>query len=1052
MNVLKWSPILGLCLFVQFFFSASVFADDTCIFSDTDTVKPNIVILLDSGAELEQIIWHEDYDESIDYTPDGCVEEVTSVTVAAVDGKTCFLNENGYTLVKNSGYELVKIQADLEAETKNTGIINNAAGGDSYFTIGLSSDVFLPHTPSTIVDAEGIKDNARMFRYSKNYLNWIFYHADYSGIDLPDISRFYYTKEALFAVALKTDNRAYFAIYNFVTAKGASSVQPIKLVVDDGTGTLDSAYINNINNMSTGTYSPLAEGLATVGGYFNSPSSETVKATVEYRCQDNFALVISPGVSSEDLGYAVSTLPDTLSDYDGDGLDTDADYTLTVDGITYNIPLNLNGSTYLDDVAHYMATNDMVDYHIGFQPVYTYTVGFMGSEASRRFLINTSNNGNNLTNLDYSSDPEKYHFDATTPEALATALMEAINSILQRTNTFTAPVVPVTRTTSGDRIYLSFFKPSGGNFWQGNVVKFGLNDNNEIVGEDDVLATNPNGSLVDDAKPYWATLDWADVTASNGVLYSARNIYTYLGTEVELTAASNTFNDTNITAAMLGTPTYPVDDIINYVRGADILVKDGSGDPVGNREYITGDVLHSEPLVYEYVFSGSTRTMIYFGANDGMLHAVNDTDGTEAWGFIPPHQLPRLKDMLEGSEHLYFVDATPKIYHNDLNGDGVINSIDGEQVILICGERKGSNGYFALDVTDPDAPKYLWRINQTAVDTYTPLTVIPELAESWSVPAISLVKTSDDDTTGTPVFFIGAGYDSTNSAGNAVLVINILDGSVVKKFDTGMAFSIPSAVMTADINDDGFIDKAYVGDTGGQMWRLGKFTDVDGTTPLNFPKTDQNIINWAGQIIFSAGAGRKFFYPPSVTLEYGYDLVFGGTGDREAPCDDTTSDLVFVVKDIHDISPTALTESDLIDVAFPAPPDLSVDSGWFYELATGEKVLSESTVFYKVFYFTTFTPNSDPCLPGGSAQLYAMSYKTGGIVYSEWGGLSLEIGGGIPSKPVLVISDDGEKLLVSVGSTNPDDDSDSDGAGIISFDPLFPAKNFFYLWWKQLFD
>ena len=303
------------------------------------------------------------------------------------------------------------------------------------------------------------------------------------------------------------------------------------------------------------------------------------------------------------------------------------------------------------------------------------------------------------------------------------------------------------------------------------------------------------------------------------------------------------------------------------------------------------------------------------------------------------------------------------------------------------------------------------------------------------------------------MFFIGAGYDSTNGAGNAVLVINALNGDVVKKFDTDMAYSIPSEVMIIDINDDGFVDKAYVGDTGGQMWRLGKFTDLDGTTPLDFPKTDSNITNWIAQIIFSAGTDKKLFFPPSVTLEYGYDLVFSGTGDRENPCDETTSDLVFVVKDSHVIAPTALTPSDLIDVTFATIPDLSTDSGWFYELALGEKMLAEGTVFYKVYYFTTFTPNSDHCLPGGIAKLYAMNYKTGEVVYhDEWGGRSLEIGGGIPSKPVLVISDDGQKLFVSVGSTNPDDDSDSDGAGIISFDPLFPAKNFFYLWWKKLFD
>jgi type IV pilus assembly protein PilY1 len=849
------------CLFSVSIFllpNRSVFADDTCIFRNIDTVKPNIVILLDSGAEMEQIEWHPDYLDSTDYTPVTCVKEVTTETTG--DKNACFKNEKGYALVKNSGQELVKIRSDLEPANKNTGIKNNGSGGESYFTIGSRSNVFLPHTPST-VEIDGIIDNARLFRYSKNYLNWMFYHAA-SGITLPAKSRFYYAKQAILDVALQTDNRAHFGVYNFTNDKGASSVQPLKLVV--GGETLDSAFIKTINTMKTASASPLAEGLATIGSYFNSPSSETVKAAVNYRCQDSFTIVVSAGVSSMDLGDNPKGLPTSLRDHDGDA--RDEIHSLTIDGVPHQIPLNVNGSTWLDDVAHYMANNDMVGYHVGHQPVYTYTVGVMSTEPGRRFLINTSNNGNNQTNLTDSSNPEygKYHFDATSPEALARALMDAINAILERTNSFTAPVVPVTRTTSGNRIYLSFFKPNGGNFRQGNVVKFGLDASSRIVDKNGDPATYSNGSMIESALPYWATIDWADTTKPNGVPAADRNILTYLG---EAGGDLTVFNATNITAALLGNPAQSYIDIIHYVRGADVLDEDKDGNTTENRECITGDVLHSEPLVYKYIFASDhpgfsswhNRTMVFFGANDGMLHAVKDgfgpdEDGTEAWGFIPPHQLPRLKGMIEGTEHLYFVDASPKIYHDDINNNKVIDI--GEKVILVCGERKGSNGYFALDVSIPDSPKYLWRINQTAVDSYTPLTVIPELSESWSNPIFGRVKTTDNDTTGTPVFFIGGGYHASNGSGKAVLVIDVRNGSIVKMFTddatTDMKFSIASEVRILDVNNNGFIDKAYVGDMGGQMWRLGRFTNSAGT-PLSFPASDENVNNWTAERIFSAG-------------------------------------------------------------------------------------------------------------------------------------------------------------------------------------------------------
>ncbi len=126
-------------------------------------------------------------------------------------------------------------------------------------------------------------------------------------------------------------------------------------------------------------------------------------------------------------------------------------------------------------------------------------------------------------------------------------------------------------------------------------------------------------------------------------------------------------------------------------------------------------------------------------------------------------------------------------------------------------------------------------------------------------------------------------------------------------------------------------------------------------------------------------------------------------------------------------------------------------------MAAGEKVLAENTVFYKTVYFTTFTPDiSDLCVPGGFARVYAMQYKTGGTVLDmNQDGTkdrSVVIGGGIPSKPVMVITDTQTKMLISVGSTNPIASSKSVGAGVLRIDPLAPPENFFYRWWRELLN
>jgi hypothetical protein len=126
-------------------------------------------------------------------------------------------------------------------------------------------------------------------------------------------------------------------------------------------------------------------------------------------------------------------------------------------------------------------------------------------------------------------------------------------------------------------------------------------------------------------------------------------------------------------------------------------------------------------------------------------------------------------------------------------------------------------------------------------------------------------------------------------------------------------------------------------------------------------------------------------------------------------------------------------------------------------LANGEKALAEGSVFYKTFYITTFTPNNDPCLPGGVGKVYALDYKTAGAVLNFDDDVELErdkaIGGGIPSKVVTVITDKGgTKILISVGSTNPDPNSEALDAGVVAMDPLVPNLNFHYMWWRELLN
>jgi type IV pilus assembly protein PilY1 len=311
------------------------------------------------------------------------------------------------------------------------------------------------------------------------------------------------------------------------------------------------------------------------------------------------------------------------------------------------------------------------------------------------------------------------------------------------------------------------------------------------------------------------------------------------------------------------------------------------------------------------------------------------------------------------------------------------------------------------------------------------------------------------------VIFVGGGYDveqdndipPADDKGRAVYVIDVLDGSLVKRFSNAeipeMTYSIPSDVMRVDVNRDEKIDRLYVGDMGGRIWRF----DIGNSNPAA----------WEGRIIFAGYSGTKLFYPPDVTLERGYQMLFFGTGDREHPKEPTVVNRLYAVKDQN--LPGILTEANLYDVTsdeYQAAGTteerkaeiiaaLASSSGWFIRLENqGEKCLSAATVLSGVAYFTTFAPGAgdagDPCLVGeGAARIYALEYKTGNAAYNldltndgiRKSDRSINIGKGIPSG-VVIIYVKGEGIgFIGVGG------------GVSGFDPKSQEREETY--WKIIF-
>lgn len=790
--------------------------------------------------------------------------------------------------------------------------------------------------------------------------------------------------------------------------------------------------LSDINASSVVDWTPLAESLYEgmlhfKGGssYYNSPT--TYSDPIQYYCQKNYVILITDGAPTHDVADD-ATSPITnqigdfpkIGDYDKDGNDSG----------TYGDPA-LMGSHYLDDVAKYMHETDMSSVLKGRQNVTVYTIGFNPSQ----FAIDST-----LLQSTADKGGGKY-FYVHNAQSFKMALQNIIEEVLTDSSSFLAPTVPISqmvRTASANRMYLGMFKPTEKTFWKGNIKKFGIAQMRDpskgivvgdVLDQNNDLAIDPAlNKIYDSASSYWSTGEDGGDVEKGGVGQilknisdlSSRKIYTYLGTNLDLTHPSNKFTTGNISPGMLDLSTDEArNKLVNFLYGFDAYDEDMNPSTT-KRSWILGGILHSRPLVIRF----SSRSVIFVGANEGMLHAFDEDTGEELWAFIPPDLLPKLKN-LTGNTVEFYVDGAPRAH---------IDS-DSGTVYLICGERRGGNRYFALafDSSDPTKPIWKWEIHPGMSD-------FAEMGQTWSTPYIGKIKYGTGEKW---VLFIGGGYDTNqdnipvsknDTKGRAVYVVDVLTGARIWKYSVDdnprMKYSIPSDIARVDTNGDGFIDRLYVGDMGGQMWRF----DIGDPSPTN----------WTGKCIFdsndptpSAGIDRKkIFYPPDISLEKdggNYELLIFGTGDREHPksmtlYDGSYYDRLYTLKDRN--LNRVLKEVDLVDVTGDllqigtseqkqaTLSALKSGSGWFVKLDQnrGEKCLAPPLIFYGISYFTTFTPSTgvstDPCYLGvGDARLYAMSYLTGNAVFnfdSDTIGLTRSdrsdiIGTAIPSGAIVAI-------------------------------------------------
>jgi type IV pilus assembly protein PilY1 len=249
--------------------------------------------------------------------------------------------------------------------------------------------------------------------------------------------------------------------------------------------------------------------------------------------------------------------------------------------------------------------------------------------------------------------------------------------------------------------------------------------------------------------------------------------------------------------------------------------------------------------------------------------------------------------------------------------------------------------------------------------------------------------------------------------GRGIFIVDAITGSPLWRA-TGMTYAVPADITLVDRDFDGYIDRLYAADLGGNVWRV----DLEPKGGDAVPAYDRST--WKlSKIAAIGGSGttkRKMFFPPDVVLTKNYDAVVVSTGDREHPL--RTNDANNIVNRFYMIKDTSVGMSVAADWAV-VTDDTSATSdtqpaslfnatsvnydksgrGFYISFAAGEKGVNAPTTVGGVTYFGTNQPKPPQACSAnlGTARGYGVNFVSGKKVLGEFDG------GGLLPSPVFGI-------------------------------------------------
>lgn len=786
------------------------------------------------------------------------------------------------------------------------------------------------------------------------------------------------------------------------------------------------------------------EVYALSGNAFTSSSDISYENPVSSGCQKNFIIYISNGAvqdNSSDTSLANSKLT-------------------AAGGNTAEIPLSPSGSQSGagDEWARFMATSSypkIVTYTVDVDPVttgqgpgFTALLKSMASQGKGKyFSVNSSvNNGSQI------SDALNNIFSE----------IQAVNSVFASSS---LPVSVNTQNTYLNQIFVGMFRPDANASprWAGNLkqyqIKADLTGSKIVLNladADNALAINNNtGFITQCARSFWTpstvNMDTYWSFAPQGsctAIANSEQSNTPDGEIVEKGAAGHllraiaptsrtvktcdpvscsgltNFDDANasITQALLTVANSTErTNLINWVRGTDIKDEDVDGNTTEMRPSAHTDIVHSRPVAVDY--GGNTGVVVFYGANDGMLRAINGNQfssigayaaGSELWSFVAPEHYGRLKRIYDNSPAITYPsvnDATAKPYFFD----GRITAYKASSTVWVYAtQRRGGRMIYAFDASTPTSPGLKWRQGcpNLTDDTGCTSNDFSGIGQTWS--AVVNLKSSGyvSGSTPLPMIIVGGGYDTCEDGqggsdlntctaspkGNKIFLLDANSGALLNTFSTDR--SVVGDVTVVPNATTGLAEYAYAVDTGGNIYRITIGSALPASwTIMKIASLGCSTTNCPGGI-----ANRKFLFAPEVVVAPGYNIILVGSGDREHPLLNqaiTTSvdNAFFMIKDkpsdaawwssemgnCQSLALACIPSLLAIDpdsTAIPTEAQLNAKKGWYLSFgATGtthdkEQVVTSAVAVQGIVTFSTHTPTPpDSCGSNlGTARVYNMGF------------------------------------------------------------------------------